>query len=163
MISEISLVAIQSGEAASGASDTARYVETVQRQGRKSLRESATIESDLHRIRAELNEVIDECEKPDWDGYNAEPVKRGAVLNSFRFAEVIPLGLPVPSIAADPDGDVTFEWYKNPDWTLSVSVDENANLHYAALLGPGRAYGTEPFVGILPSRILDLIYQVTLR
>jgi hypothetical protein len=27
-------------------------------------------------------------------------------------------------------------------------------------LGPNRSYGTEAFVGFIPKRILDLIYQV---
>jgi hypothetical protein len=55
-----------------------------------------------------------------------------------------------------------FEWYSAPRKTLSVSVDDCGNLHYAALLGPDSVYGTEAFVGVLPKRILDLIYQVKL-
>jgi hypothetical protein len=43
---------------------------------------------------------------------------------------------------------------------LSVSVSPDGELHYAALLGLSKAYGTEPFFGEAPRPILDLIFRV---
>jgi len=41
-----------------------------------------------------------------------------------------------------------------------VSVSPEGDLHYAALLGPNKAYGTELFFGEVPKAILDLIARV---
>lgn len=38
-------------------------------------------------------------------------------------------------------------------------VSPEGDLHYAALLGSSKVYGTEPFFGETPSRILELIRQ----
>jgi hypothetical protein len=52
------------------------------------------------------------------------------------------------------------EWYRSPRRTLSVSVAPGDDLHYAALFGPSRVYGTEAFFGEIPEGILNLIRRV---
>gem|GEM_PF-6609959 len=44
-----------------------------------------------------------------------------------------------------------------------VSISADGNLHFAALLGLTKAYGTEPFVGEVPKIISDLIQRITLH
>ena len=111
-------------------------------------------------IRGELAEVWEECSLPNWDGYNSLPV----TWDSFHFAEQflrsLPLGTAAPSVGAEPDGQITFDWGRAPRRRLSVSVSADGDLHYAALLGPGRTCGTEPFFGEIPPTILHLIRQV---
>jgi hypothetical protein len=43
-----------------------------------------------------------------------------------------------------------------------VSITPEGDLHYAALIGPNKAYGTEVFFGEVPAGILDLIRRVYL-
>lgn len=161
MNSEIAIVAFVLGETANAESEEAHFVEGMQIKSRATLGSSVSIGSSLSKVLSELEEVIAERSAEIGDGY--APLKKGAQQDAFRLANVIPLGFPAPIIGAEPDGDITFEWYKNPDWTLSVSVDGQGNLHYAALLGSDRAYGTEAFVGLVPKRILDLVYSVMSR
>jgi hypothetical protein len=164
MNQEIKFASVQVGEIPGGMSESARYIEQRERQGRTDLPMSAGgMNLPLNAVRNELIDVILECSKLNWNGYDARPIKPNAIQDAFRLAQVIPLGIPAPSIGAEPDGDITFEWYSAPRKTLSVSVDDCGNLHYAALLGPDSVYGTEAFVGVLPKRILDLIYQVKLE
>jgi hypothetical protein len=80
--------------------------------------------------------------------------------NTYQLLESLPLGFPAPSIGAEPDGQLTLEWHRSPRRTLSVSVDGDGNLHYAALLGPNRAYGTEAFFGEFPDAIRQLVWKV---
>ena len=108
----------------------------------------------------ELHDVWDECREPNWDGFQARPVVEDTYDNGKRFLESLPLGFPPPSIGADPDGDLTFEWYRSPHRTLSVSVDRDGNLHYAALFGPNTAHGTEGFFGDFPAQIQRLVERV---
>jgi hypothetical protein len=65
------------------------------------------------------------------------------------------------SVGVEPDGHLTVEWYRSPEETLSVSISADGDLHFAALLGLTKAYGTEPFVSEVPKMISDLIHRVT--
>jgi hypothetical protein len=107
-----------------------------------------------------LAEVYETCRSADWDGHGAAAIAHAAYLNAYRLLEVMPDGLPLPSPGAEPDGQITLEWHRSPHQTLSLSVTADGDLHYAALLGPSRAFGTEPFLGQLPEQIFNLINRV---
>ena len=114
--------------------------------------------SELNR---EIEEIAVECSAPGWDGFGANAVTAVAVADARAFAEALDSTLPVPEVGAEPDGALTFEWHRSARQTLSVSVHGSGVLHYAALLGAAKAYGTEPFVGEVPKIISDLIHRVT--
>jgi hypothetical protein len=124
------------------------------------LEETYTVGSVLNEFKTDFLKVVSECSSENWDGYSARPVSRDTIITAWRFGHVIPLGLFKPSVGAEPDGHVTFDWRAGPRRVLSVSVDGCGNLHYAALLGPDRHFGTESFVGVVPNRILELMYAI---
>ena len=106
----------------------------------------------------QLDGVFARCSGENWDGYSAAPVTPEAYQKAKQLILSLPANLPLPEVSAEPDGHVALEWYRSPRHTLSVSVSPSAELHYAALLpGPSKAYGTEPFSGDVPRRILELI------
>lgn len=144
---------------ARGFSDEAQFIDEVTSANRRTLHASSAfgIES---IVRDELGTVWEECKGPNWDGFDALPVTHDTLRNAYTFLESLPLGCPRPSISAEPDGQLTVEWHQSKRRTLSVSVTPDGDLHYAALLGPGRAYGTEAFFGEVPDAILDLIRRV---
>jgi hypothetical protein len=108
----------------------------------------------------ELSEVWDECRKPDWDGYGARAVEQETLRSTYQVIESLPLGFPRPSISAQPDGQLTLEWYRSPMRTLSVSVDPDGYVHYAGLFGVEKHFGTVPLLGGLPAKILRLASEV---
>jgi hypothetical protein len=108
----------------------------------------------------ELCELAEECAEEGWDGENAKPVTKAVFDEGFRFLKSLPLGTAVPSVSAEPDGHITFEWYHSTSRILSVSIDSDGFLHYAAIIGPKKAYGSEPLVTGTPKAIVDLIGQV---
>lgn len=142
-----------------GFSEAAKYASERAAEPNRRLQKSSVfgIESVL---REELADVWEECRKPDWDGYNALPVTQDALRNTYTLLESLPLGLPRPSVGAEPDGHFTLEWHHSPSRTLSVSISPDAELNYAALLGPARVCGSEPFFGEIPQSICDLVRQV---
>ncbi len=148
-----------SGLRTPGFSEAAQHVEHETQQSRRRLNESNVfgIESTL---REELGEVWEQCREPNWDGYDAQAVSHDSLRNTYVFLESLPLGTPAPSVGAEPDGSLTLEWHRSPRRTLSVSVSPDGDLHYAALFGPNREYGTEVFFGEIPERILALIQRV---
>ena len=109
----------------------------------------------------ELFETFEECRVPNWDGYGAQAVSDETHRLAYEFLTALPRGTPVPSVGAEPDGHLTVEWYWSPTQTLSVSISADGDLHFAALLGFTKAYGTEPFMGVVPQIISDLIHRVT--
>lgn len=109
----------------------------------------------------ELFETFEECREPNWDGYGAQPVSDETYRLAYEFLTALPLDTPAPSVGAEPDGHLTVEWYRSPERTLSVSISADGDLHFAALLGLTKAYGTEPFVGEVPKIISDLTHRVT--
>ena len=108
----------------------------------------------------ELATVWGECKYPNWDGYQALAVSEEVFRNAYRLVESLPIGLPLPSVGAEPDGELTLEWYHSPKRTLSVSITADEFLHYSALLGPNHTNGTIAFFGELPAEILTLIERV---
>ncbi|HJT32425.1 MAG TPA: hypothetical protein VJ783_10315 [Pirellulales bacterium] len=100
------------------------------------------------------------CRHSDWDGFGAEPVSEHVLRNAYLLLESLPWELPVPSIGAEPDGQVTLEWHRTAWRTLSVSVTPDGELHYAALIGPNKNYGTEVFFGEAAAAIIELVRRV---
>jgi hypothetical protein len=97
-------------------------------------------------VQDELQAIWDEVREPNWDGYDALPVPREALINARKLVNALPRDLPGPSAGAEPDGQLTLEWYRDPRCTLSVSVGHDNELHFAALLGKNSICGTASFV-----------------
>jgi hypothetical protein len=138
----------------------AQQIDDQSLKSRQQLESSVTLGSNLEAFQKELTSVLAECSVGNWDGYSALPLVPEVVEAAIRFANVIPLGICRPSVGADPDGSLTFEWYVSPERLLSVSIDALANVHFAAVLGDINLRGTEPFVGVVPNPLLNLIYRV---
>jgi hypothetical protein len=145
---------------AHGASTEAQFVAERANEARRHLYESNALGLQKREVFEELCAVTEECRTRNWDGYGADPVLDDAYQLAYRFLEALPPGTPAPSVGAEPDGHLTLEWYRSPHHTLSVSVSPEGDLHYAALVGPNKAYGTEAFFWDVPKAILDLIHRL---
>lgn len=97
----------------------------------------------------------------NWDGYGARAVDLMAVNHALRLLRHIPAGLPAPHVAIDPDGEVSFEWHREPRSVFSVSVGPDGQLSYAGLFGRSTVRGFEAyFAGDLPSEIRSGLRRV---
>jgi hypothetical protein len=144
-----------------GVSDEAAITDREASRGQERLRESHTFGDGRRRALAALEHVRATCGSPGWDGARAAPVAEITYLLALRLLDSLPLGLPVPTVSAEPDGHVTLEWHRSASRTLSVSVSPDAELHYAAQLDDSTQYGTEPFFAEVPGRIAELIVRVS--
>jgi hypothetical protein len=109
-----------------------------------------------------LEELVQDCSRSNWDGYGAQPVSFETYEKAKRFAQALPFGIPVPEVSAEPDGEITFEWFATPTRVFSVSVGPNNELNYAGLFGASRTYGMEVFHDDIPEVILSHIKRVVL-
>lgn len=139
----------------------AQYLCNLAAETAGSLRNS---ESVGHRsVLIELENIAADCARTGWDGYDALPLTRDALMAAKTFLCALPFGLPQPSVGADPSGRVTVEWYMALRRTVSISISADGTLHYAALLGTSTRHGQEPFLGGVPRSILDVIREVMRR
>ncbi len=162
MIIEMAASAIISigGAPTQGASETAWFVADEAEKGRCRLQDSYAFGMAGKGVLSELLQTVRECCDSNWDGYGAEPVSEITFRVAQQFLNVLPLGISAPTIGAEPDGHLTIEWYRSPRRTLSVSISPEGDLHYAALIGTAKAFGTEAFFGEAPRAIVDLIHRV---
>jgi len=144
-----------------GVSQEAQFVCKQIDYGWERLRKSQSLGSRIDKSIEDLLEVVNGCKEANWDGNDAAPITEETFWNAYRCLESLPFGISAPSIGCEPDGHLTFEWHKNLNRTLSVSVSPEGDLHYSAILGPNRARGTEVFLDQFPKSILDLVLRVT--
>jgi hypothetical protein len=141
-----------------GFSNEAKFVAQATRMEYRRLQSSNAI--GIEPIREELGTVWEECRNPNWDGFGALAVSQDSLRNTYMVLESLPLGFPLPSIGAEPDGQLTIEWHRSPSQTFSVSVDPEGLLHYAGLFGPNRRFGTEVFYDEIPEVIKRSIREI---
>lgn len=111
----------------------------------------------------ELMEVCAECRETDWDGYEALPVSDATAQQARRVLESLPREIPTPSFGAEPHGSLTMEWHDSPRRSVSVSVDDQGKLYYAALIDEESVQGTLQFSGHFPAVLVDLIRRVLIE
>lgn len=144
-----------------GLSRHAQFVDQSARDHLATFRQARFLDDGRRAVQSELAGQQEDCARRGWDGYDAEPVSIGTYRYAVRFVEALPAGFPMPSVGAEADGHLTLEWYRNPSRVVSVSISPEGCLHYAALLGANvRKSGTEPFLGEVPSDLLQLIRRV---
>ncbi len=141
-------------------SETAQYIAKQSNEGRYRMQSADSLGLGVMADFDELYKIVEQCGVENWDGYGAAPVTPETSQRAKKILEVLPLGTIAPIVGAEPDGHITLEWYKSPRYTLSVSISPEGELHYAALLGNKKRYGTELFWGEVPDVIMDIIRQV---
>lgn len=144
-----------------GYSSTANYIAEINQNNSEHFEQSVVLGK--QSAYNELIELWDECKNDDWDGYDALPVQEKTFYLAFEVIDALPLGYPLPSFGAEPDGHITLEWYCHPRWILSVSVSPDGYLYYAALFGDSLIKGEETFLGDIPEIILDLVEKINIK
>jgi hypothetical protein len=107
-----------------------------------------------------LQETCQRCQPPNWDGEGAEAISTETHEVARRLLDSLPRDMPLPSISAEPDGQLNFEWYQAPRRLLSASLSSNGTLYWAALIGSEDPRGSCQFVDQFPQTLLYWIGQV---
>ena len=109
----------------------------------------------------EIEKVYEECLEANWDGYGAMPISRETYSKARKLLRMMPSSLPRPDISAEPDGEITFEWYKEKYSVFVISVGGNNLITYAGLFGKSnKMHGTEYFADELPEIIRHCIQRL---
>ncbi len=96
------------------------------------------------------------------DGIEAAPVSRETATQAVRFAVLLPKSLPIPELAVDPDGEISFDWIGKTGKMFSASIDGSGRIAYAGRFGEkSKVHGTEPLSDSCPQEILRGIEKAT--
>jgi hypothetical protein len=111
------------------------------------------------------NRLIDlyfECREPNWGG-EAESCVNGTVLGlAEQFIRSLPKCTQMPDISPEPDGSLYFEWFQQPRRIMSLSIDAQGLVSWAALYGREDPRGSFRFAGNdIPETVLSLIKKVS--
>jgi len=106
-------------------------------------------------------EILKEHQEPNWDGDNATPVSQEACSAALRFLAMLPLTMPFPDLAAEPDGSIAMEWHISSSRTFLVSLSGRKVISYAGVFDKdAETYGKEPFEDSIPSIIISNIQRL---
>lgn len=131
---------------------TARIVASVE-----SLRESETVGRAIANRRLALDEAVEECSVPNWDGYGAAPANGLSIEWAGRFLEDLPTSVRDPEIAIDPQGDVVLDWILENGHMLSVSISAVGEISYAMRSHSSKFTGIEPYTDDIPPRLAEAL------
>lgn len=109
----------------------------------------------------ELQSVLEESKEFDTDNAVSEPISDATYNNAIKFLKSLPLGtLPKPELAADNDGYIEFEWYKDSK-SFSVYITDSNLVYFAAYYGKdNRLSGRFRYEGYFPRNYKDLARAV---
>lgn len=109
----------------------------------------------------QLNEIYEECSSAGWDGERAKPISGEVLQCAETFLKSFPLGIEAPEVGAETDGAITLEWYRSPNRVISISINPDGWLYYAAIIGAARRHGMDFALFDISEDLLGLISQVT--
>ena len=112
----------------------------------------------------DLMAIAQECAAAGWDGYGAVPINPAAIRNAENLVRAFPDSLPLPELAPEPDGSISFDWIRSRHRLLSLSAGASNRLAYAWLDGNDKGRGVVRFDGIsIPPRLLDDIRRIVIN
>lgn len=105
--------------------------------------------------------LANECSQEGWDGDKARPVDPEAVYRATEFIRDLPDYLPLPEIAAEPDGAISLDWIRSRNRLVSVNVGATDRLAFAWLNGTDRGHGVVRLVrGVVPAPLIQTIAAI---
>jgi len=125
--------------------------------------EPATRQKNRESFDAVFEVYSTHCE-PGWDGYNANPLSQAAFKEAVEFLRKLPSTILFPEVVAEPDGDISLEWYMGNNFLFAVSFAGKGLISYAGTFGRGPSVHGREFVSeSIPQSILENIRRVLLQ
>lgn len=127
----------------------------------QSMERSQAIFGEKTAAISQLRALAIECGQENWDGDGAAAIDPKAILNVEAIVRVLPIGIPLPAFAPEPDGSVSLDWIQSRTRQFSLSVGHSQRLAYAWLDGTDSGHGVASFDGsIIPPKIVEGIFAI---
>jgi hypothetical protein len=100
-------------------------------------------ERDLQLL-AEIELARAEASVDGWDGHRGRKLSAEVVQRAKEFVRLLPAEIRTPEILPTPNGDIAFDWDRDPLQTFTVTVNGEGRLVFASLLGEETVHGYLP-------------------
>jgi len=109
----------------------------------------------------ELELVFEECQEPNWNGYDAVPVHPLTYDLAQQFLRSLPSSVGAPKVNADPDGELSFDWHYGNERLLAVSIGLTGRLSFIYRNGSVRMRDTLMFLDQqIPHELVDMLHRL---
>jgi hypothetical protein len=127
----------------------------------ESMERSQAIFGEKTAAISQLRALAIECGQENWDGDGAAMIDPRAIINAEAIVRVLPIGIPLPAFAPEPDGSVSLDWIQSRTRQFSLSVGYSQRLAYAWLDGTDSGHGVASFDGsTIPPKIVEGIFAI---
>jgi len=141
-------------------SPSARVLQKMQEDTRGYLLTSHTVRDSRERLLDELDSLYDEASHSGWDGFGADPVSLDAYDFAKVFIKALPTTSPLPELNADPDGEISLNWFFGKGRALTVSVGPTGRCTFAWMLGRRSTRGTDWIEDGIPASIANALLRL---
>jgi len=94
-----------------------------------------------------------------WDGYDAAPITREAVVRILNLLYLLPESISPPNLVPSPEGEISLEWDDVHKRIVSVTPRSNLIIWAAMMSDHHSQYGKSPLSDGWPISLLDLLSQ----
>lgn len=110
-------------------------------------------------LQDELDEIVQDCSKSGWDGYDAQPVSDESIVAAQQIIDALPEHIRVPDVTPEPSGEIALEWRSGNQKYFSVTASGTVLVYAGIFGGFCKKYGEERFFGSLPTTVLQILSQ----
>ena len=107
--------------------------------------------SRMERLVSEIDDAVRES-----TATGTVPVDADTKRMAIKLATLLPASVPIPEVAFDPDGEISFDWLGPANKIFSVSIDRSGRLAYAGRFGEKKKNnGVEQLSDTCPPEIIQ--------
>jgi len=113
-----------------------------------------------HQLIDSLASAYNEAISTEWLADGNSEIKPATLVYAKEFIESLPAKFQNPTIAPEPDGDLSIEWFAEKRKLLTVSMNSTGRIEWAALFGNEDPRGSIQFSGKTPDTILFYLTRI---
>jgi len=99
------------------------------------------IRPDRPELKRQIRDIASKAKEENWDGDNAAAVPPSAVQHALQLADLLPADIVDPEVTPTPHGEIDFDWMNADREMLTLGVDANGEVAWAAELNSASGRG----------------------
>ena len=103
------------------------------------------------KLKRQIQDIASKAREENWDGDNAAAVLSEVVQNAMQLADLLPADIVEPEVSPTPHGEIDFDWMNADREMLTLGVDVNGEVAWAAELNSSSSRGILTEMNKLPS------------
>lgn len=111
---------------------------------------------------ATLERTYEDANVENWDGHGGLAADIRSYHFAKKFLEKVPYSIPEPEMTVDPDGEISFEWYKSSKQLIILSIGDDGALNYLCVRGRERKRGVVFLDAKIPDTIMSLFKSINI-